>query len=519
MYDESPSLELSTELAAEARRLEERLFERLAHLDDRMASVERLLETAGSLRVGDLVRIDGLDNIAHLRLNGKKAQLRQWEGPGGRWVAQVQQTRELKSLKVDNLTQLCRSSPSASSDHCASVGRSDGGGGLSVGDIVKILGLRRQREMNGVRAEICGWDDEGGRWLVRLVHNGQQRRLRTVNLRRVGEAVRVGLESLGGASSSTIREEVVAGIETGVIVQLRNLKAESLNGKRARVQRQDAQAGRWVVQLLHTFEEKSLKSENLEEVRSSSPRTGQLAEISGLEQAAHLNGLRAEILAWDADRGRWNVRIVETGEEKSLRPKSLSLASGGELRAGGRAVIECSELEMSISDLVDVIRWDGATSSWIVVPSGGGEERPLRPRNLRAIPLCGAASGTEQPPAGVCGKQSGRCGMEDAVEILGDSSDEFSDCEEEDAADAVQPAGMPTADAPCAGTVVVIEGLGGRLDGRRARLLKWEDVGGVFGQWSAQLLPISVGAGSDSEAGEIVSLPPSCFDTMTAACA
>lgn len=410
-------------LATHINGLEVSLLDRLAVMEERLARLESQLASAGGLRVGGVVRLAGLDNVAHLRLNGKKARLKSWEGPGGRWMVNVLQTGEQKSLKLENLVMISGdTSHDVDSAGGFDVKVSDtSGGGLSVGDAVEIKGLRRAGHLNGTRGEVLAWDDDGGRWVVQLAGSQSQcRRLRTCNLRRVGETVRTS--GLRRASAEAVREDAsrVAALEPGVSVHLRGLRAEGLNGLDARVQRWDAQAGRWVVRLLGSGEEKSLRAENLAEVEGAL-RAGQLATVGGLEQASHLNGLTAELVRWDADRGRWAVRVGGGAEEKSLRPESLRALGGLGLRAG-------------VED-----------------PAPSGRVRGIGEAAERPVPRA-----------------------DDLAELLGESGSDSSE-----AAGADEPALRPGAE------VRICDG--GPHDGRRATLAEWEDIGGPFGAWTARV--------------------------------
>jgi hypothetical protein len=79
---------------------------------------------------------------------------------------------------------------------------------------------------------------------------------------------------------------------------------------------------------------------------------GTLARVHGLQGAKHLNGVLVTCELWDAQKGRWTVRL-QTGEEKSLKPENLMSGKGVE---NLRAEDNCSNQEqLSIGDVVQVL--------------------------------------------------------------------------------------------------------------------------------------------------------------------
>eukprot|EP00927_Polykrikos_kofoidii_P013039 TRINITY_DN15678_c0_g2_i1.p1 TRINITY_DN15678_c0_g2~~TRINITY_DN15678_c0_g2_i1.p1 ORF type:complete len:558 (+),score=108.72 TRINITY_DN15678_c0_g2_i1:145-1818(+) len=502
----------ASEVQAQLAALEERfaclkatLETRLCAADRRIERLESELAASSRLRVGDVVRIHGLDNVAHLHLNSKKAQLRSWEGPGGRWLVEVLQTGEMKSLKPENLTPAPRKGDAFGdpSNRSAIDGSSfpstDGGCGLSVGDVVQIRGLRKMNQLNGTRAEVLSWDDDGGRWVVRLGGSrlGPQKRLRTCNLKRVGEVVRMAPGNTFARAPVVTAATAGSGLMTlqpGDTVQLHGLVTPGLNGLLGHVQRRSDQADSWVVHLTEKTEERILRSENLSEVEGSI-RAGQFVRITGLEQAAYLNGLRAEVLRWNADRMRWIVHVPETAEEKLLRSSNLSLALGGALRVGGVAEIQGLERQEDLNgQVVRLVEWLASEGRWRVRLDSSGEAKLLQPRRLRTIDSTTSTTSSfvqvDEDGALSCGRTmpsttvppSNAKGKEGVAEILGGSSDEDDPM---------------TAETHCdqnfdgilrEGAEVVVMGSGSALDGRRGKIVDWLDEGGPFGQWVVQLM-------------------------------
>merc|ERR1711879_903982 len=135
-------------------------------------------------------------------------------------------------------------------------------------------------------------------------------------------------------------------------------------------------------------EEKSLRVENLQEIEASH-RAGHVATIAGLESAAHLNGLHAELLQWDSVKSRWNVRLANGEETKSLKPDSLSLTSEGRLQAGKKAIVQNSGPEALHDRRCVLVRWGADAGQWLVRlcedRDAGRPELWLRPSSLRCI--------------------------------------------------------------------------------------------------------------------------------------
>eukprot|EP00928_Gymnodinium_smaydae_P082105 TRINITY_DN65519_c0_g1_i1.p1 TRINITY_DN65519_c0_g1~~TRINITY_DN65519_c0_g1_i1.p1 ORF type:complete len:554 (-),score=60.60 TRINITY_DN65519_c0_g1_i1:349-2010(-) len=477
---------------------------RLAAFERRLQHFESTLASADVHRVGDVVRIEGLDNVSHLNLNGKKAKLRSWEGPGGRWVVQVLQTGELKSLKHDNLINVISgvsgrdglgsdSVQRAAGIHC----HSDGGGGLCKGDVVEIRGLRRANQLNGARGEILSWDDDGGRWVVRLTATGQRRRLRTCNLRRVGEAVRVPKDHFGAKRP---RADVAADeIEPGLLVRLHGLSgAKALNGALGRVQRM-TDGNRWIVRLLGSAVdgEKSFRPENLTVVGASegtngqsSVRAGQVARVRNFSADEDLNGLRCEIISWNADSSAWSIRMLETDELRSIPPENLDTTSGGGLRAGQDAIIEGLEkVEALNGRLARLMQWSAADGRWLVrVGGSSGEEKRLRPRRLLAVAretAVTAEASNQEVVSGVDSTVKANTFSGEEDDMLGGSSSDENQCD--DGVDVSEQMGA-SGDLLREGARVVLSGgWPGTHDGQVGTLIRWEDVGGPFGQWIVDL--------------------------------
>eukprot|EP00929_Paragymnodinium_shiwhaense_P087644 TRINITY_DN47787_c0_g2_i3.p1 TRINITY_DN47787_c0_g2~~TRINITY_DN47787_c0_g2_i3.p1 ORF type:complete len:447 (-),score=98.58 TRINITY_DN47787_c0_g2_i3:62-1402(-) len=70
---------------------------------------------------------------------------------------------------------------------------------------------------------------------------------------------------------------------------------------------------------------------------------GLRATLYGLQGAAHLNGLVVSLLSWDADKGRWLVRL-EGGEEKLIKAANLA--------ALGQRPESKDTAELAVGDLV-----------------------------------------------------------------------------------------------------------------------------------------------------------------------
>lgn len=90
----------------------------------------------------------------------------------------------------------------------------------------------------------------------------------------------------------------------------------------------------------------------LMKTRAEALTKGTLARVHGLQGAKHLNGVLVTLEQWDAQKGRWTVRL-QTGEEKLLRPENLLSGKGVE---NLRAEDNCSNQEqLNIGDIVEVL--------------------------------------------------------------------------------------------------------------------------------------------------------------------
>mmetsp|Transcript_120640 Transcript_120640/g.303298 ORF Transcript_120640/g.303298 Transcript_120640/m.303298 type:complete len:1307 (-) Transcript_120640:181-4101(-) len=74
-------------------------------------------------------------------------------------------------------------------------------------------------------------------------------------------------------------------------------------------------------------------------------KVGQSVRLNGLEKAAHLNGQQAVIVEWEADSGRWTIRL-QNGSEKRVRSENMQVitvtgasSGSGSGHRGGAGVI------------------------------------------------------------------------------------------------------------------------------------------------------------------------------------
>lgn len=335
---------------------------------------------------------------------------------------------------------------------------------------------------------------------MQLRSSGQRKRLRTCNLRRVGEAVRLPRSSATPSATHQAGPEDSRDeeLEPGLLVRLEGLNAaKALNGCIGRVQRR-GQANRWVVRLLDgsAGDEKSYKAENLVALEGATVedadckggvlRAGQVVRICGCTDDAELNGLRGETQAWNAEKDCWAVRLLETDEDKLVLPGHLAAVDGGGLRAGHAALVEGSQAAELNGRTVHLLEWLVADGRWLVQTEGSpADARKLgfKPRRLRAVgpaaAPCSGPSGNREPEevsSAVGGEQGDG---PDVVETLGGSSSDDSVEEEV--------RGEPAADVLMEGARVVVAGCPGVAEGKGGALVRWEDVGGPFGQWLVRL--------------------------------
>lgn len=123
-------------------------------------------------------------------------------------------------------------------------------------------------------------------------------------------------------------------LRVGSEVKLHGLCITSaLNGMLGTCTKWHSESGRWDV-LLENGETVCLNTENITR-RAAMPfgsapifEVGDLVELHGLCTRPELNGMRGNCVAWDANKGRWDVRVDCYGSNHvSLRPQNLSKVS------------------------------------------------------------------------------------------------------------------------------------------------------------------------------------------------
>eukprot|EP00931_Biecheleriopsis_adriatica_P049989 TRINITY_DN28928_c0_g1_i1.p1 TRINITY_DN28928_c0_g1~~TRINITY_DN28928_c0_g1_i1.p1 ORF type:complete len:392 (+),score=66.18 TRINITY_DN28928_c0_g1_i1:156-1331(+) len=110
-------------------------------------------------------------------------------------------------------------------------------------------------------------------------------------------------------------------IAPGSTVQIHGLAVScQFNGLQGCCEKWDANKGRWNVRL-DTGDVKVLKPENI--LASGLP-----VIIQGLKGAPELNGQEGTCVQFDDTKGRWNVCMKKSGEVKALKPENLQRPSG-----------------------------------------------------------------------------------------------------------------------------------------------------------------------------------------------
>lgn len=110
-------------------------------------------------------------------------------------------------------------------------------------------------------------------------------------------------------------------IPTGTIVSLKGLVSKpEKNGDRGEVVQYDPSTGRYVVQIEDTDETLKVKPSNLlQHVH---------VKVHGLESRSDLNGEKATVLAWDEDKQRYNIYVMNISKCISLKPLNVVLDNG-----------------------------------------------------------------------------------------------------------------------------------------------------------------------------------------------
>eukprot|EP00929_Paragymnodinium_shiwhaense_P031417 TRINITY_DN17603_c0_g1_i2.p1 TRINITY_DN17603_c0_g1~~TRINITY_DN17603_c0_g1_i2.p1 ORF type:complete len:1200 (+),score=276.52 TRINITY_DN17603_c0_g1_i2:156-3755(+) len=195
---------------------------------------------------------------------------------------------------------------------------------ISVGAKVRIQGLRRAPELNGVLGTVCGWEDSEQRWMVLLVENGEKKLLKELNLEVVVRRAPAPASSTAAGSGAypsqdVSREQLLRATSDGESSG-GELRGNGLTTPPSpQPDRRDAAAAAAA------------------QADSSSPRAVRLGDqvsIHGLLQQQGLNGMKGTCMGQHTD-GRWKV-AVEDGSKMLLRMENLRMDS----RAG-----TCSEGE------------------------------------------------------------------------------------------------------------------------------------------------------------------------------
>eukprot|EP00980_Cylindrotheca_fusiformis_P028375 scaffold22596_cov131-Cylindrotheca_fusiformis.AAC.4 len=117
------------------------------------------------------------------------------------------------------------------------------------------------------------------------------------------------------------REKRYDAIPAGTIVSLKGLVSRpEKNGDRGKVEQYDASSGRYIVVLEDTDETMKVKPSNLlQHVH---------VKLYGLESKPEWNGQKATIIAWDANKERYNVYVMGLSKAMGLKPSNVVLEDG-----------------------------------------------------------------------------------------------------------------------------------------------------------------------------------------------
>lgn len=134
-----------------------------------------------------------------------------------------------------------------------------------------------------------------------------------------------GKGSAGHIRASKDKLELVRAIPPGSEVELGGLTAAELNGQRGQVVRYHGDKGRFEVRLMgEAGATKALRGDNLTVLRTFLP--GDVVVVDGLK-AAHLNGQKAEVLGYLADKERFEVRFHSDGQVRAIQGDKLQRPS------------------------------------------------------------------------------------------------------------------------------------------------------------------------------------------------
>lgn len=293
------------------------------------------------IRPGARICVAGLKAQPHL--NGQFGSAVEWDSAEGRWRVRMDDGSG-KALKDANLevvppTMLPGYQPQRADGHDVSsprespaepmppanaMAQASSSSGISPGTRVEIGGLQARPELNGQRGEVVSWEAEESRWKVRM-DDGTGKMFKTQNMTALEPQLARAVEEGSGAA-----------LTPGCRVRVVGVKAQPhLNGSCGSVVEWDLAELRWRV-WMDDDSGKAFKPANLQVIAyaDAAPAVpaapagrgdisvGMRVVICGLQGRPELNGHKGEVAQWDAEEGKWKVRM-DDGTGKILKAQNL----------------------------------------------------------------------------------------------------------------------------------------------------------------------------------------------------
>lgn len=316
---------------------------------------------------GSKVTINGLRSA--VALNGQTATVHGYDNQKGRYLVELRDGSP-KEIKGDHLSLFGVDQQTSSAFQLGSVP----GGGIPVGSIVTVVGLKSAIELNGQQVVVKGYDDKKQRYVVQAA-NGSPKEVKLSHLRldsdgdmrsqaqrpqtqvaaEASRAFREPMPELPPAApmpgpSARSESDGMPALKEGAHVTIVGLhSAKKLNGETAVVHDVDVKSGRYMVEL-PDGSAKAIKRQNLllpselarvEALKNAaaSPSAesqplgpngwvvGTQVLISGLVSAKELNGQVGSVRAFDDQMQRYILVLPGGGPPKKIRPKNLHVAA------------------------------------------------------------------------------------------------------------------------------------------------------------------------------------------------
>jgi hypothetical protein len=323
---------------------------------------------SGGFARGSKVTINGLHAVA---LNGQTATVHGYDYRKDRYLVELHDGTP-KEIKGEHLSLVGIQQQAASNFQPGIVPT----GGIAVGTVATIFGLKSAVELNGQQVVVKGYDDKKQRYVVQA-RDGSPKEVKASHLHidsdpgmssqvqqpqapAIAEAsknfrepmpVVPQIAPMPGPMEKTGSDSMPALKEGAQVTIVGMHAAKQLNGQTAVVHDVDVKSGRYMVEL-PDGSAKAIKRQNLllpselarvEALKNvaTSPdannrplgpngwTAGTQVLISGLKSAQQLNGQVGSVRAFDAQMQRYIVVLAGGGPPKKIKSQNLHLAASG----------------------------------------------------------------------------------------------------------------------------------------------------------------------------------------------